>query len=156
MNVYQTNSEGVFVGVVEADESPLEPGVFLIPGGCKTVEPPSFSSGSRARWVDDAWLIEPIPEAPEEPVVPEAPEEPEPTPAELRVSKAQALMALYNAGVLDDLEAIIAAHPYRPVRIWFENANEWLRTNPYVNLLGPELGLTDEGIDNLFIEAARL
>lgn len=72
------------------------------------------------------------------------------------VTRAQALMALFNAGLLDDLEAIIAAHPYRPVRIWFENANEWLRTNPYVNLMGPELGLTDEGIDNLFIEAARL
>lgn len=72
------------------------------------------------------------------------------------VTRAQALMALYNAGKLEDLEAIIAAHPYRPVRIWFENANEWLRANPYVNLLGPELGLTDEGIDNLFIEAAKL
>ncbi len=71
------------------------------------------------------------------------------------VTRAQALMALYNAGKLEDLEAIIAAHPYRPVRIWFENANEWLRSNPYVNLLGPELGLTDEGIDNLFIEAAK-
>lgn len=72
------------------------------------------------------------------------------------VTRAQALMALYNAGKLEALEAIIAAHPYRPVRIWFENANEWLRTNPYVNLLGPELGLTDEDIDTLFIEAAKL
>ena len=72
------------------------------------------------------------------------------------VTRAQALMALYNAGKLDALEAKIAAHPYRPVRIWFENANEWLRANPYVNLLGPELGLTDEDIDALFTEAARL
>lgn len=31
--VYQTNAEGYFVGPVQADPSPLEPGVWLIPGG---------------------------------------------------------------------------------------------------------------------------
>lgn len=72
------------------------------------------------------------------------------------VSSAQARLALYNAGLLDDLEAIIAAHPYRPVRIWYEGANMWERTNPYVSILGPELGLTEEQIDALFIAAANL
>lgn len=72
------------------------------------------------------------------------------------VSKAQAQMALYNAGLLDQLEAVIAAHEYRPVRIWYEGANEWLRSNPYVSMLAPELGITEEQIDALFIAAARL
>lgn len=74
----------------------------------------------------------------------------------LMVSKAQAQMALFNAGLLDQLELVIAGHPYRPVRIWYESANMWERKNPYINLLGPELNLTDEQIDDLFIEAAKL
>lgn len=72
------------------------------------------------------------------------------------VSKAQAQMALYNVGLLDQLEAVIAAHPYRPVRIWYESANDWERTHPYIALLGPELGLSDAQIDQLFKAAAAL
>jgi hypothetical protein len=72
------------------------------------------------------------------------------------ISKAQAQLALYGAGILDQLEAIIAAHPYRPVRIWYESANSWERKNPYVNLLGPELNLSEAQIDALFVEAGRL
>lgn len=72
------------------------------------------------------------------------------------VSKAQGMMALYNAGLLGQLEDLIANHPYPPVRIWFANANQWERSNPYILSLGPELGLTEEGIDNLFKAAALL
>lgn len=72
------------------------------------------------------------------------------------VSKAQAQMALFNVGLLDDLEAIIKDHPYRPVRIWYESANYWERKSPYVAALGQELNLTDEQIDDLFIAAAKL
>lgn len=72
------------------------------------------------------------------------------------VTSAQALMALYNAGHLDALKAIIAAHPYRPVRIWFEKANHWERSNPYIQILGPELGLSEADIDDLFANAAQL
>ena len=32
--VSQLDQDGYFVGVTTADPSPLEPGVFLIPGGC--------------------------------------------------------------------------------------------------------------------------
>lgn len=60
MKVYQTDSTGVFIGIVEADESPLQPGVFLIPGGCVTVEPPAFEN-KIARWVEDKWILESIP-----------------------------------------------------------------------------------------------
>ena len=72
MIVYQTNTNGIFVGATEADESPLEPGVFLIPGGCVEQEPPALAEGEQARWIDGAWLVEPVPPPPE----PETPEEP--------------------------------------------------------------------------------
>lgn len=46
--VYQTNSAGLFVGETIADESPLEPGVFLIPAGCIELAPPET-------WPEDQW-----------------------------------------------------------------------------------------------------
>ena len=76
--VYQTDAEGFFIGPVQADPSPLEPGVWLIPGGAVEVEPPALTEGQKAQWVNGAWaVIEPPP--PPEP-------EPEPTPEEARAA----------------------------------------------------------------------
>lgn len=64
MIVYQTDPEGVYVGTTTADESPLEPGVFLLPGGCVEAEPPILYEKELARWnwEDMMWGIEEIPE----------------------------------------------------------------------------------------------
>lgn len=67
MIVYQTDHDGVFRGPIEADESPLEPGVFLIPAGCVEEAPPSIPSGSVARLVDGSWQIEAMADAPDLP-----------------------------------------------------------------------------------------
>lgn len=48
MIAYQTNSAGLLAGTTEADESPLEPGVYLVPRGCVTTPPPET-------WPDDKW-----------------------------------------------------------------------------------------------------
>lgn len=72
------------------------------------------------------------------------------------VTRAQALLALYNFDLLTQLESMIAEHPYPPVKIWFNNANEWYRDNVYVQALGPELGLTEQQIDDLFIQASQI
>jgi hypothetical protein len=86
-------------------------------------------------------------------------------PAVMSVSAAQAKTALYNHGLLDDVEAIVAGHPYRPVKIFFESANEWEKANPYVRAIGAELGLITfeaDGTENamrfdiLFDEASKL
>ncbi len=68
MQAYQTDKNGVFVGTVTCDESPLEPGVFLVPAGAVTTAPPAFGGGQQARWDGAQWLVEdaPIPEDPEE------------------------------------------------------------------------------------------
>lgn len=55
--VYQTSQLGLFTGITEADESPLEPGVFLIPGGCVETAPPSIPEHKAAHWNGQAWTL---------------------------------------------------------------------------------------------------
>lgn len=77
MQVYQTDQNGIYLGPVEADESPLEPGVFLIPAGCIEEAPPPIPSGSIARHVGGAWQIEDMPDAQDVPgfTLPPTPEQ---------------------------------------------------------------------------------
>ncbi len=46
-----------FVSCTEADESPLEPGVFLIPAYATTIEPPSFESTEIPIFIENNWKI---------------------------------------------------------------------------------------------------
>ena len=62
---------GAYLGRGTADESPLEPGVWLIPAYATEVEPPAAPNGECAVWAGDAWEVRQIPEA-----------DPAPTPAE--------------------------------------------------------------------------
>lgn len=69
--VYQYDLAGLFVGQTEADESPLEPGVFLIPARCVEVEPPEFSGDHWPRWNGAKWeLIEVSPANDNQPASP--------------------------------------------------------------------------------------
>jgi hypothetical protein len=67
--VSQLDHNGYYAGPVVADESPLEPGVHLIPGGSVDHEPPTVPEGQRARWNGSSFDIEDIPQ----PAVPPAP-----------------------------------------------------------------------------------
>lgn len=60
--VYQTTHDGAFAGETIADESPLEPGVYLIPAGCVEDPPPETVEGFFARWHNGEWIVEPLPE----------------------------------------------------------------------------------------------
>lgn len=75
--VSQLDADGYFVGAVSAQISPLEQGVFLIPGGAVDAFPPVVPQGKRARW-SDGWVLEDAP-APET--------EPAPTLDEVRQAK---------------------------------------------------------------------
>ena len=78
MNIYHYHAEtGVFLGQGLADESPLEPGVWLIPADATLTQPPVAGENERVVWANGAWAVEPIP-APEPepeplPVVPSEP-----------------------------------------------------------------------------------
>lgn len=58
--VSQLDARGYFVSTVEADESPLELGVYLIPGGAVDAPAPTIPEGQRALW-RGAWVLEAIP-----------------------------------------------------------------------------------------------
>ena len=45
MKIYNYDDNGIFINESIADESPLEPGVFLIPAGSTTIEPLEHKDG---------------------------------------------------------------------------------------------------------------
>lgn len=55
--VYQTNHLGIFLDAVEADKSPLEPDVYLLPGGCVETAPPAIPEHKAAWWNGQAWQL---------------------------------------------------------------------------------------------------
>lgn len=102
--VCQLDAAGYFTGLVTADESPLEPGVYLIPGGCIEADAPTIPEGQRAKW-NGAWVFEDIPQP--EPEV-------EPEPVELTYAQKRAAeyppMADYLDGVVKGDQAQIDAY----------------------------------------------
>lgn len=102
MIVFQVGHDGYFAGPVAADESPLEPGVFLIPGGCVEIAPPAFDAAEeRAMWTGDGWHIEPIPQPEPEPE-PQLPpvEQPEPEPVDLKAYIGKVRRVIEEQGVV--------------------------------------------------------
>ena len=151
--VSQLDADGYFVGLVTADESPLESGVFLIPGGAVDVEPPVVPDGHRARW-SNGWAVEAIPQ-------PE-PEPPPPPPVVIpqSVTMRQARLALLGIGLLDDVYAAIAAIPdpvqRKAAEIEWEYAQTVDRNSPFTQQMAAGLSLTAEQLDALFTQAAAL
>jgi hypothetical protein len=78
-----------------------------------------------------------------------------PPPPVIRVSKAQAKLALLDAGLLEQVESIIANHTYAAIRIWYADSNDWDRNSPYVAAIAIELGIDESVIDDLFRAASR-
>ena len=90
MKIYHYHPEtGVYLGVGIADESPLEPGVFLIPAFATDVEPPACGANQTVKFISEVWVLEDIPQ-------PELP--PEPTVEEIRVARLSRLNAEYISG----------------------------------------------------------
>jgi len=73
MNVYQTDIDGVYVGITVADQDPLDSTNWLIPAGCVETEPPTITDSQLAKWDGAKWSVETIPvvEPDPEPIAPE-------------------------------------------------------------------------------------
>lgn len=64
MIVYQYNTAGLYQGENDADESPLEPGVLLMPARTTRTPPPTdIPAGRWPRWNGVAWELATKPQA---------------------------------------------------------------------------------------------
>lgn len=150
--VYQTDHDGFYVGPVGADPSPLEPEVWLIPGGAVEVKPPAMTKGQRAQWMGSKWIV----------VDPEPETEAEPTDEELlaseraamRCSPAQMRLTLHRMGLLAQVQAIADADPEASI-VW-EYATVIERNSPLIEALGGDNGFTPEQIDDIFRAAMQV
>jgi len=106
--VYAHDSDGWFTGPVtlgDSDMSPLEPGVYLIPGDCCELAPPTPSGGRWPRLVDGEWVL--ADRATGEPVtLPDA--------AALRLDLAATLESVYERR----MQAISAGYPPSERESW--------------------------------------
>ncbi len=66
--VYQMDAQGIYIGEADAQEDPLEPGSYLIPGGCVELSPPTIKKGYIAVWRFDQNIWEQVFVKPEEPL----------------------------------------------------------------------------------------
>jgi hypothetical protein len=99
MNIYHyTPDTYIFCAEGVADESPLEPGVFLVPANATTVAPPELGDSEIAVFSDGAWQVETLPPPPE----PEP--EPEPT-TPVVLTPAEKLEAL--GLTIDELKTLL-------------------------------------------------
>lgn len=63
--VFQVDRAGMLVGITQADESPLEPGVFHIPAGCVLPQPPAeWPATHWPRWNGAGWQLVTKPKMP--------------------------------------------------------------------------------------------
>jgi len=82
-----------------------------------------------------------------------------PPPIPQSVSMRQARLALLGAGLLDAVDAAIAGMTGtegRAAQIEWEYASEVVRTSALVAGMGAALGMTDEQLDDLFLQASTL
>lgn len=90
MNIYHYHPEtGVFLGRGQADESPLEPGHFLIPAHATESAPPTPGANENVAWINGAWVVVPVPEPEPEP---EPDPLPDPTPPSVDLLRRIAFM----------------------------------------------------------------
>lgn len=65
--VSQLDDAGYFLHATVADESPLEPGVYLLPFGAVDLAPPVVPAGQRAKYSGGKFVMENIPQPEPEP-----------------------------------------------------------------------------------------
>lgn len=72
----------------------------------------------------------------------------------MTISPRQARLILLRYGLLDDIEDMLSTD--RAMQVWWEYSLDIKRSNEHIINAGMALGLTDEELDNMFIEGSKL
>jgi len=180
MEVYSYHPRhGAYIGITVAEESPLEPGIFLYPAYTTMVMPREFGEGTIPVWDGEGWTNVPDhrgetwfnkngdtvlvkqPGNPEKSGLmreqPPLPETALPVPV---IDSRQIRLWLLGKGIVEDqvLKLINGlSDPDKSIAsIEWEYADTFLHDHPFVQTLGQSIGLTPEDIEQGFREAAKL
>lgn len=84
----------------------------------------------------------------------------EPTPVPQKVSVAQGQLALIDAGLWDSVIQYIESLPddveRKKAEIALHKVQEYHRNSPFLNQVARELGISDQQLDSLFIQASTI
>lgn len=167
---------GEFLGQGEADQSPLEINVFLIPAYATDVQPPTAGENQAAIFNDGAWsivddfrgvvywdnngrhLIDSVGV-----VVPEGASLTEPTPSvedqPISITPRQGIEMLIEYDLYDSVTAYLNGLEGKEgakARNRFDKATEYLSNDPLVIAIATAQGMTAEQIRQMFVEAKLL
>ena len=124
---------GAHVGMSDADESPLEPGVFLIPSFATELAPPVAPEGQFAAFDGSRWALKDIPPTPEPDPQPVAPE---PTRAELLVQAVDGIRIERQPiiSILDGMQASALTKDDQSLATAIETSKQALRDLTAIDL----------------------
>ena len=114
--------------------------------GRATTEAPPIETGKYAIRRGDQWVLE------NEKAVPPV----RPTPVPQVVSRFQARACLLINNKLDEVEQAVQDSNDPMIQLAWQEAVEWERDSPTINALGAAIGLTQEDLDELFIQGAQI
>lgn len=175
MKIYHyAPTNGAYLGEGEADESPLEPGVFLVPAFATDSPPPDFVPGEsiavrtgnewvvqpdhrgQSGWVDGEELEITDPGPYPEGWSTEPPPPPSTPQPEREISKRQLLLALWRMQQITDAQIRAAIANDDEALIEWDATATVRRANPAVDAAGQRLGFDAAALDALFDYAATL
>jgi hypothetical protein len=71
------------------------------------------------------------------------------------ISTLQGKLQLLKLGLIDTIEAIIKQSG-QAENIYWKDSSTWERSSPILNRLAPVIGMSQEGLDQFFIDASKL
>ena len=71
------------------------------------------------------------------------------------ISQLQGKLQLINMGLFDQVHTLVNEGGLQ-TQIYWNTATNWERDSPILNRLAPEIGMSQEDLDNFFIEASKL
>lgn len=71
-----------------------------------------------------------------------------------QITPRQCRLQLLSLGLLDEVKTMCNAN--REMQIWFEYSLDFQRNHPMIEAMAVQLGLTQDNIDTMFIEASKL